>query len=80
MPPDRNDDCGTIGTKDAAAEESIHKAFVENDLETAYGRIAASFAHMVWTGCAGGATWGFAWSEGTISDVAVPRGRLWHIW
>merc|ERR1711879_619833 len=34
------------------SEDSIDKAFGDNDLEAAYGRIAASFAHMVWTGYA----------------------------
>lgn len=34
------------------SQESIGKAFNEGDLESAYGRIAASFAHMVWTGYA----------------------------
>jgi RsiW-degrading membrane proteinase PrsW (M82 family) len=34
------------------SQESIDKAFGANDLESAYGRIAASFAHMVWTGYA----------------------------
>lgn len=43
------------------SSESIDKAFKENDLESAYGRIAASFAHMVWTGYAacGLARWEF---------------------
>eukprot|EP00928_Gymnodinium_smaydae_P078711 TRINITY_DN62802_c0_g1_i1.p1 TRINITY_DN62802_c0_g1~~TRINITY_DN62802_c0_g1_i1.p1 ORF type:complete len:386 (-),score=68.78 TRINITY_DN62802_c0_g1_i1:230-1387(-) len=43
------------------SHESIGKAFGENDLESAYGRIAASFAHMVWTGYAacGLARWQF---------------------
>eukprot|EP00408_Alexandrium_pacificum_P050698 CAMPEP_0171262302 /NCGR_PEP_ID=MMETSP0790-20130122/56479_1 /TAXON_ID=2925 /ORGANISM="Alexandrium catenella, Strain OF101" /LENGTH=341 /DNA_ID=CAMNT_0011730815 /DNA_START=89 /DNA_END=1115 /DNA_ORIENTATION=- len=43
------------------SQESIEKAFGENDLESAYGRIAASFAHMVWTGYAacGLAKWQF---------------------
>jgi len=34
------------------SKESLDKAFTEGDLESAYGRIAASFAHMVWTGYA----------------------------
>merc|ERR1712060_101653 len=43
------------------SQESIEKPFKENDLEAAYGRIAASFAHMVWTGYAacGLAKWQF---------------------
>jgi len=43
------------------SQESIEKAFGEGDLESAYGRIAASFAHMVWTGYAacGLAKWQF---------------------
>lgn len=43
------------------SQESIDRAFGENDLESAYGRIAASFAHMVWTGYAacGLARWQF---------------------
>lgn len=43
------------------SQESIDKAFNDDDLEAAYGRIAASFAHMVWTGYAacGIARWQF---------------------
>ncbi|CAE7573465.1 unnamed protein product [Symbiodinium natans] len=54
--------------------ESIDKAFREGDLESAYGRIAASFAHMVWTGYAacGLAKWQFL-PEG---DPARPRSRV----
>uniref|UniRef100_A0A7S1FJ68 Uncharacterized protein n=1 Tax=Noctiluca scintillans TaxID=2966 RepID=A0A7S1FJ68_NOCSC len=53
--------------------ESVDKAFSENDLESAYGRIAASFAHMVWTGYAacGLAKWQFL-EEG---DPDRPRHR-----
>lgn len=32
--------------------DNIEKAFREGDMETSYGRIATSFAHMVWTGYA----------------------------
>jgi len=43
------------------SQESIRKAFTEGDLESAFGRVAASFAHMVWTGYAacGLAKWQF---------------------
>lgn len=43
------------------SQESMDKAFMENDFEMAYGRIGASFAHMVWTGYAacGLAKWQF---------------------
>jgi len=59
------------------SQESIHKAFVENDLETAYGRIAASFAHMVWTGYAacGLAKWQFM----SPGDPGRPRRRSSHL-
>lgn len=56
------------------SQESIEKAFGENDLESAYGRIAASFAHMVWTGYAacGLAKWQFLPED----DPARPRSRV----
>lgn len=57
--------------------ESIDKAFREGDLESAYGRIAASFAHMVWTGYAacGLAKWQFL-PEG---DPARPKSRVQYL-
>lgn len=59
------------------SQESIEKAFGENDLESAYGRIAASFAHMVWTGYAacGLAKWQFL-PEG---HPARPRRRTTYL-
>lgn len=59
------------------SQESIEKAFGEGDLESAYGRIAASFAHMVWTGYAacGLAKWMFL-PEG---DPARPRRRTSYL-
>jgi len=55
------------------SSESIEKAFGQNDLESAYGRIAASFAHMVWTGYAacGLAKWQFLPAD----DPERPRRR-----
>jgi len=57
--------------------ESIDKAFNDNDLESAYGRIAASFAHMVWTGYAacGLAKWQFL----PPGDPARPRRRTSYL-
>jgi len=59
------------------SQESIEKAFGENDLESAYGRIAASFAHMVWTGYAacGLAKWQFM----DPSDPDRPRRRTSYL-
>jgi len=59
------------------SQESIEKAFGENDLESAYGRIAASFAHMVWTGYAacGLAKWQFL----PPGDPARPRRRTTYL-
>eukprot|EP00933_Yihiella_yeosuensis_P027792 TRINITY_DN2164_c1_g1_i1.p1 TRINITY_DN2164_c1_g1~~TRINITY_DN2164_c1_g1_i1.p1 ORF type:complete len:394 (-),score=54.55 TRINITY_DN2164_c1_g1_i1:61-1242(-) len=59
------------------SQESIDKAFKEGDLESAYGRIAASFAHMVWTGYAacGLAKWQFL----PPGDPARPKSRASYI-
>lgn len=59
------------------SQESIEKAFGEGDLESAYGRIAASFAHMVWTGYAacGLAKWQFL----APGDPARPRSRSHYL-
>merc|ERR1740121_1252071 len=59
------------------SQESIEKAFGDNDLESAYGRIAASFAHMVWTGYAacGLAKWQFL----PPGDPARPRRRTSYL-
>lgn len=59
------------------ANDSIQKAFDENDLEPAYGRIPASFAHMVWTGYAacGLAKWLFL----PVGDPGRPRRRTSYL-
>jgi len=59
------------------SQESIEKAFGENDLESAYGRIGASFAHMVWTGYAacGLAKWQFL----PAGHPARPRRRTSYL-
>ncbi|CAK0861521.1 unnamed protein product [Prorocentrum cordatum] len=59
------------------AQESLDKAFKDNDLESAYGRIAASFAHMVWTGYAacGLAKWQFL----PPGDPSRPRRRTSYL-
>lgn len=58
-------------------QESVEKAFHDGDLESAYGRIAASFAHMVWTGYAacGLAKWQFL----PPGDPARPRSRAQYL-
>jgi len=58
-------------------QESIDKAFRENEFESAYGRIAASFAHMVWTGYAacGLARWQFL----PPGDPARPRRKTSYL-
>jgi len=59
------------------SQESVDKAFGENDLEAAYGRIGASFAHMVWTGYAacGLARWQFM----DPRDPGRPRRRVSYL-
>ena len=64
---------GLPGGSNEASVHVLEGVSVQGDLESAYGRIAASFAHMVWTGYAacGLAKWQFL-PEG---DPARPRSR-----